>query len=338
MPPGEPTTAPPGDLVVYASLSHAEQIVGYRLGSDGLLPRDPFTSVDLADKPRTMVLSDNFLYVLLDDRVISFSIEPDGTLPSVPTSETAPLNDPGGVDMLLQNDVLYVAFEDLNRVYAYRLVFGLLPSDPISISGTSTSDYRSLVATNDFLYAASLGDARVDTYRILSDGSLPPAPEAQEPDTNVFRPEDMVIRGRTLYAITQSRERIEAFDIQTNGLPDDDFDSRTNSEQRYARLLLDGDLLYASGLSLGRIDVYRINSDGSLSKDPPFGRTAKDTSAFPIGMALEVGIIYVAQSGLDRIDAYILNADGSPAAFPSSSTDQISDSFPIDVAVGSFPQ
>ena len=46
----------------------------------------------------------------------------------------------------------------------------------------------------------------------------------------------------------------------------------------------------------------------------------------------------VAQSGLDRIDAYILNADGSPAAFPSSSTDQISDSFPIDVVVGSFPQ
>lgn len=321
---------------MYAALNDGDRIVGYRVGTDGLLPREPFTSIDLKS-PRSMLLNGDFLYVLLDDRVVALELESDGTLPRVESSETAPIKNADGVDMLLRDNILYVAFEELNRIYAFRLVLGQLPTEPISTSGTSTSDYRSLAVRPGFLYAASLGDARIDTYVILEDGSLSSTPEPQEPVTEVFRPEDIVIRGDTLYSITQSRERIEAFTIERNGLLPDDWDSRTNSVQRYARLLLDGDLLYASGLSLGRIDVYQINADGSLPESQPFGRSASDPNSFPIGIALQDGIMYVAQSGLDRIDAYILNADGSPAKFPSSSTDPIDGAFPQDVVVGVFP-
>jgi 6-phosphogluconolactonase (cycloisomerase 2 family) len=190
---------------------------------------------------------------------------------------------------------------------------------------------------NGFLYAASFGDAAIETYRILPDGSLPPTPEPQDPFTEIFRPDDILVSNGVLYAITQSEERIKAFNIRPNGLLPDEKDSRTSSEQRYARLLLDGDRLYASGIGKGRIDLYILNPDGSLPSGDPFAKTESDASTFPVDILLDGGILYVAQAGAGRIDAYILNGDGSPSQFPSSSTNDIKDSFPLGLALGSFP-
>jgi 6-phosphogluconolactonase (cycloisomerase 2 family) len=237
-----------------------------------------------------------------------------------------------------EEQVLYVAFEDINRIFTYVLEDGQLPPDAATISGTSTSDYISLVIGNRFLYAASFGDTSIETYIIGPRGLLPETPEPQDPFTEVFRPNDMVVNGRVLYSITQSRERIEAFNIRPNGLLPEEYDSRTSSEQRYARLLLDGDRLYASGVGVGRIDLYIVNPDGSLPTGEPFAETEHDAAAFPIDIILDSGILYVAQSGLGRVDAYILSADGSPSRFPSSSTNEIPDSFPVGLALGSFPQ
>jgi hypothetical protein len=333
--PGLPTTAPPSDDVLYVSLSTDDRVIGYRLGQDGLLPAQPFTSMDL-ENPRVIVLGNGILYVLMEDRVVALTLEPDGSLPARPSSQSAPIEDAEGVDMLLGDGVLYVAFEDLNRIFTFALEGGQIPLDPISISGTSTSDYMCMVIGGEFLYAASFGDASIETYLIQPDGSLPPVPEPQEPFTEIFRPDDMLVNGDVLYAITQSRERIEAFNIRPNGLLPEEYDSRTSSEQRYARLVLDGDRLYASGIGKGRIDVYIVNPDGSLPTGDPFARTESDAATFPVDILLDNGILYVAQSGLGRIDAYILNGDGSPAEFPSSSTDAIPDSFPVGLALGSF--
>ena len=239
--------------------------------------------------------------------------------------------------MLLGDGVLYVAFEEINRVFTFRLEQGQIPPEPISVSGTSTSDYLSMAIGDGYLYAASFGDASIETYIIQPDGSLPPVPEPQEPFTEIFRPDDLLVNDGVLYGITQSRERIEAFNIRPNGLLPEEWDSRTSSEQRYARLLIDGDRLYASGIGKGRIDLYIVNPDGSLPTGDPFARTESDAATFPVDILLDNGILYVAQSGLGRIDAYILNGDGSPAEFPSSSTDPIDESFPVGLALGSFP-
>jgi len=337
LPPGEPTTAPPGDLVLFVSESEGDRVVAYRLGTDGFLPREPYDSVSL-DNPRTMLLRDDVLYVAMEDRVVALSIGPDGSLPSLPSSQTNPQFDAEATDLLLIDDVLYVSFEDIGRVRAYRLDSGQLPPDPISSSGTSISDYRTLASADGFLYAGSLDGTQIDTYIIQADGSLTAEPEPQEPDTEIFRPEDMFVANGMLYSICQSHERIEAFELRSNGHPVDEWTTRTAGEQRYARLLLDGDRLYASGFSKGRIDMYVLEPDGSLPRDDPFAKTAPDAALFPIEMVLNDGILYVVQSGPGRIDAYVLGGDGAPARYPASSTDAITRSTPLGMVLGTYPE
>jgi hypothetical protein len=337
LPPGQPTSAPPGDLVLYVSLPGGDRVVGYRLGTDGLMPRNPFTSINL-ENPRDIALGDGVLYVAMEDRAVALTLGSNGALPALPSSQTDPLAEAEAVDLLLFDDVLYIAFEGFGRVYAFALESGgALPPEPISTSGTATSDYRTMTAADGFLYAASLGGTQIDTYVIQPDGSLPVEPEPQEPPTEIFRPADMFVNDGKLYAIEQSRARIEQFDIRANGLLPDEADTFTSEIQRYARMVLDGDRLYASGFNLGRIDLFLLLPDGSFAEEPPFGHTVSDAETSPVGIVLNDGILYVAQSGVGRIDAYIINADGTPADFPSSSTDAIAESFPQDLALATFP-
>ena len=336
LPRGEPTTAAPGDKVVYATLAQGDQVAAFRLGQDGLLPAAPFSTFDI-ENPRRVVLGDGVLYVAGDDRVVALSLGADGSLPAQPTSQVTPNRNIDPVALLLLDGVLYVAFENQFRVQAFILESGQLPPDPSSSSGTAQSDYRSLAVFDGFLYAGAEQSARIDTYRIQPDGTLPAMPEPQLPDTTIFLPEDIVIRDGTLYAIAQARESIQAYEIRANGLLPAEPDSRTGRNARYARLLLDGDRIYATAFTRGGIHVFQLDPvDGSLTLGPPFFRTAADAASFPIAMRLDNGIIYVAQAGLGRIDAYIVNGDGSLSLFPSSSTDVIPDSFPTDIVIGEF--
>lgn len=335
LPPGGQTTAPPGDLVLYAALADADEIVAYRLGTDGFLPADPFDRISV-ENPRDLLLRDDVLYAALEDRVVAIRIGSDGSLPFAPTSQTAVIEDADGVDLLIRGDVLYVAYQGIGRIYAYDLDQGQLSGDPISSSGTAGSDYRSMAESNGFLYAGNVSEAEIHTYLIQPDGTLLDDPEPQDPETIVYRPEDMLISNGLLYVISQSRARIETFEILASGLLPEDENSKTSDVQRYARILLDGDRLYASGFGEGRIDVFQLDPDGTLPKKP-YARTSADAATFPINMVLENGILYVTQAGPGRIDAYVLGADGSPSDYPSSSTLNIEDSEPIGLVMGSYP-
>ena len=337
LPPGQPTTAPPGDLVIYASLADQDEIVAYRLGTDGLLPAEPFDSMSV-ENPRELLLRDGVLYAALQDRVVAMQLGSDGSLPSVITSQTFISEDAEAVDLLVLGDILYVALQDLGRVCAFQLEFnGQISPEPMSCSGTATSQYTALAAANGYLYAASIGDSEIDTFIIQADGTLPEEPEPQDPSTVVYRAQDLLISNGILYAVDQSRERIESFTILKNGLLPDEWETRTNSVQRYARMLLDGDRLYASGFSKGRIDMFVLEPDGSLPQTP-MAYSSADAATFPINMVLNEGILYVTQSGPGRVDAYILGADGSPPEYPSSSTNNIEGSEFLGLALGSFPQ
>jgi hypothetical protein len=103
--PGLPTTAPPGNAVLYTSLSKDDRVVGYRLGTDGLLPAEPFTSMNIFE-PRVIILGDGILYVLEIDRVVALTLAADGTLPNGPSSQSAPIDGAEGVDMVLNGDIL----------------------------------------------------------------------------------------------------------------------------------------------------------------------------------------------------------------------------------------
>ena len=164
VPPGPATSAPPGNVVMYVSEGQGNRVAAYRLGTDGLPPAEPFSTIPLIN-PRRLLLVDDVLYVCLIDNVVSIEIEPDGSLPDLPTSITPPIAGIDAIDMVKVGDVLYVALEGLRVVAAYPLQNGQLTSESLSFSGTNLSDYRSIANRGPFIYAGWV-DAADDTMAL----------------------------------------------------------------------------------------------------------------------------------------------------------------------------
>jgi len=323
--------------VIYVSEGQTNRVVAYRLGTDGLLPAAPFSTLDVTN-PRRLLLHNDVLFIALPDGVASAALGADGSLPPVPTSTTDPIFGANALDLLIVNEVLYVAMELLRVIAAYPLQDGQVTPDAISLSGTNSSDYRSLETRGPFIYGGASGSQRIDTYLINADGTLDTDPIPQNPQTVVGLPQDLLIVDDNLYAVDGNRQRVLQFEILETGLLPRDPLTETRSEEFYARILLQNGTLYASAFNKGQIDLYGIDpSTGAFLSNRPFFSTFQDVDTFPNGMILENGILYVTQSGRDRIDGYILGPDGVPASFPSTSTIDIPVSFPNDIVMGRFP-
>ena len=340
LPSGPQTSAPPSDKVIYASLSQSDAVVAYRVGSDGFLPGDPFDSIAL-EEPRNVLVVGDILYVAQEEVVSSIQLLPDGSLPDSPTATTAPIRDGDASRMIVFGDMLYVSWEGVDRIYAYPLSGGHVSVGSVSGSGDSGTNYVPIVRVGPYVYAGTRDQARIDAFRILPDGSLNSIPEDQDPEARIFDCKDLIHRGGILYAIEQDDRRIVTFTIQGGGRLPDEPDSKTQSRQAYAYLLLDGeDRLYASAFNDGRTDLYIIPPGGLFTENPrqrEVAHTWSDTASFPTQMIIRDGILYVSQMGIGRIDAYVLGADGSPPDFPSSSTFALQDSYLNAITMGSFP-
>lgn len=338
LPPGPTTSAPAGNKVIYASLTRDDMIVAYRLGVDGLLPGEPFDSM-MIEEPRWLLYNDGTLYIATSELIASVQVGPDGSLPDQPTSITGKVEDADPSQMLIFNNVLYVAYQGLNRIFAFRLIAGQVSADAISGSGTDNSNYTSIARWRGYMYGGSRRVARIDTYIIGLDGTLPPEPEDQDPRTRVSNPIDMLVNNedQLVYIIEQDDQRILAFEIQNSGLLLDDESSKTKREERYAYMVRNGDALYASAFNEGRIDLYRLEPDGQFqNKKGPESHTANDTSSFPNQMILENNILYVAQQGYARIDAFNVEIGGTLPRFASSSTNQIKGSYLNSIVLANF--
>src|SRR5688572_12061018 len=73
LPPGPPTQAPPGDIVVYAAMAVGSRIDAFRLGEDGLMPEQPFDTIHVTN-PRRLAIANGVLYATLFDRVVSIRL------------------------------------------------------------------------------------------------------------------------------------------------------------------------------------------------------------------------------------------------------------------------
>ena len=336
LPPGPPTDAPPGDLVVYAAMGRGNRIDAYRLGSDGLLPSLPFDTI-FVENPRRLAVANGVLYATLFDRVIGMRLAADGSLPSVATSSTADRFDYDPVDLVVRDNILYVAAAELSLVQSFELdEDGDLP---LVATGAGQSqylgDFLSLAFDGDtpYLYAGARDTEYIDVFLLEPDGNVPFAAEPQNPQDDISLPDDIEIRDHILYVTSASDRSIRAYRILPNGFLPGTYDSRTDSEEYYSDILLDGDTLYAAAYNAGRIDLYTMDPDGMLPKLGPFYTTGGDPASYPSKMVMNDGILYVAQAGLNRVDAYVLGADGLPTAYPTSSTASIDDSLPLDIVL-----
>ncbi|MFN2375820.1 MAG: beta-propeller fold lactonase family protein [Candidatus Binatia bacterium] len=333
--PGPPTSAPPGDVVIYAAMAQGNRIDAFRLGADGLMPSEPFDTIFVSN-PRRLALADGVLYATLFDRVISMKLGSDGSLPSSATSTTSNRSDYDPVDLEVNGGILYVASAGLGRVQSFELeADGSLPFEP-SGSGTGEfpGDYSSLERNGEFLYAGARESQFIDVFFLDEDGNVPAEAEPQVPQDRIALPEDIVIRDNILYVTSASDISIRAYRIQPNGFLAGEEDSRTRNEEFYSDILLDGDTLVAAAYNAGRIDFYTISPNGMLPEERPFLKTQQDPSSYPAHMIMADGILYVAQAGLDRIDAYALDGDGLPPRYPTSSTTPArGDSLPLHLAM-----
>jgi 6-phosphogluconolactonase (cycloisomerase 2 family) len=333
LPPGPPTQAPPGDVVVYAAMAHGNRIDAFRLGEDGLLPSQPFDSIHVIN-PRRLAVANGVLYATLFDSVVSIQLGANGSLPSEPTASSLPRNDYDPVDIIFRDGVLYVASSGLGRVESFEVdENGNVPAAPTgSGQGEGSSDFSSLAIEDRHLYAGARDSQLVELFFLDQDGNVPLVSESQEPDDRIALPEDMAIRQGILYVTSASDRSIRAYRIQEGGFLAGEEDSRTASEEYYSDIFLDGDTLYAAAYNAGRIDLFTVDPDGMLPEEKPFFETKADPSSYPARIEMFRGILYVTQAGHNRLDAYVLGQSGLPTLYPSSSTTPTPDSLPLDIA------
>ncbi len=335
VPAAPPTSAPPGDLVLYVAQSQANRVDAYRLGTDGLPQGRPFSSMAVTN-PRRLVFDDGVLFVAGSDQVVSAVVDDEGGLPDTPTSSSFVLAGVNNLEMVVAFDHLYVASAGTNSINAYSIDDqGRLSDTPSSTaSGLLVSDYVTIALDGRFLYAGTRDRAQIDTFLIGIDGELPSEPENQEPETFVILPDDIFIRDGILYVASGNDANIRAYIIRENGLLGEEEDAETQPEDFYADLIVDDDFIYAAAFNAGHIAVYALDPlSGLPPREPPVFTTRIDTEAFPLGMTLNGGILYVSQGGHGRVDAYALRPSGLPPEFPTGSTTPIRDSFPVDTAV-----
>jgi 6-phosphogluconolactonase (cycloisomerase 2 family) len=334
LPPGPPTQAPPGDIVVYAAMAIGSRIDAFRLGEDGLMPEEPFDSIYLTN-PRRLAIANGVLYASLFDRVVSIRLGADGSLPNVPTGISAARTDYDPIDVIVRDNILYVAGSGLGVVQSFELdENGDIPVDPDAVgTGEFSSDFSSLALEGDYLYAGARDTQLVELFLLEQDGNVPEQAEAQEPDDNIALPEDIAIRDGILYVTSASDRSIRAYRIQPNGFLAGEEDSRTKSEEYYSDIFLEGDTLYAAAYNAGRIDLFNVSPDGMLPEEAPFFKTQADPTSYPARMILHRGILYVTTAGHNRIDAYVIGSNGIPPMYPTSSTTPTANSLPLDIAI-----
>jgi 6-phosphogluconolactonase (cycloisomerase 2 family) len=341
LPPGDPTTAAPGDIVLYAAMAQGDRIDAFRLGEDGLLPAEPFDTITL-DNPRRLAVMDGVLYATIFDRVVAMRLGPNGSLPDVPTSQSDSNRRYDPIAIEARNGFVYVAAAGLGQLQSYEVdENGDIPNIPTGAGSTEVpSDYGTLAfddVSGRFLYAASRDSQAIDLFILEQDGNVPPLGELMEPQDSVSLADDMIIRNGILYVTSGSDRSIRTYTLRANGEVPDDNDSRTESEEFYSDIFIQGDILYAAAYNAGRVDLYTIEPDGMLRKDGPFDETNDDPASYPSKLLINDGILYVAQAGLDRVDAFALDNDGRPSNFPTSSTAPGPDrSYPLDIALYSL--
>lgn len=339
LPPGPETAGPPGNVVLYAAMSRTDRVEAYRLGTDGLLPREPFDFLRLGDNPRRLTVNDGILYVALAEEIVSIRLGADGSLPAAPTGRSPFIEFYDPHEMIVANGMLYVASAGFRRIDAYILdEDGDIPADIDSaVTASADADYRAIVLNGEFLYAASPDRARIDTIRLEQDGSLPLEVEVQEPDPIIGRPDDLVVKNGVLY-VTSGDERIEAYIIRADGLLNEDEDSQTGTGALYSELIIEGDTIYGGATFRGRIDVFDMDpTTGMFDDNEARFSTFEDPTSKPTAFRIDGGVLYVAQAGANRIDAYLLDGDGTPTLFPSGSTRAVPGSFPTDIEIFHLP-
>jgi len=279
-------------------------------------------------------------------------------------------NNMEAVDLTTSPDgnLLYVAERGPDQVVAYAIPLGSEAPLTSCVQGQSNADYLALAVHAGMLYAAAAGAIRgVEVFVLNPDGSLPAPPgncirsgpkQTRSAPTvplscrkRLERPRGMVIdeTSNILYVEDKVQSRILAFALQPDGTFSPAPLNCTQSSQKkkeqqkplnktevvaaYQSLLLTRSTLFGIQFEHGRIDAYRVQSDGKVSLKPTLDFA--DVRMTPVRGAINGNVLYLGGGELDGVRAFRLrDSDGMLAQTDFfSQTDSQSGSFPNDVAL-----
>ena len=179
-------------------------------------------------------------------------------------------------------------------------------------------DYN-LVVNGTNLFVTDGGSDRIRVFNINSDGSITPKFFFGKEGNNLGefrRPNGIAIKGNYLYIGDSINYRIQVFNINSDGSITPKFSFGKEGKNlgefgkfakiflpEYINLVIKDNYLYVTDSNNYRIQVFKINFDGSLLPKFSFGKGEKGFGDFgiPYAMAIKDNYLFVTDAGLHRI-------------------------------------
>ncbi|MFH1492282.1 MAG: NHL repeat-containing protein [Candidatus Omnitrophota bacterium] len=182
-----------------------------------------------------------------------------------------------------------------------------------------------IAVKNNYLYVSDTYNHHIQALKIASDGSLSfgfTFGKKGKEKGEFSNPQGLLIKGDYLYVCDSANRRIQVLKINSDGILFPEFvfgkEGKGNGEFLWPqKLAVKDDYLYVSdGQSRPeenhRIQVLRMNSDGSLFPEFVFGKEGKGNGEFdtPCGLATKGDYLYVSEKKNNRIQALKIHNNG----------------------------
>lgn len=178
---------------------------------------------------------------------------------------------------------------------------------------------------DNYLYVSDTYNHHIQALKIAPDGSLSSGftfGKKGKEKGEFSNPQGLLVNGNYLYVSDSANRRIQVLKINSDGTLSAEFvfgkEGKGNGEFLWPnKLAVKDDYLYVSdGQSRPeenhRIQVLKINSDGSLTSEFTFGKEGHGRGEFnvPDGLAVKNDYLYVSDSENNRIQVLRINKDG----------------------------
>jgi 6-phosphogluconolactonase (cycloisomerase 2 family) len=333
----------PNHHVLY--VAEAERVEAFAIGPHGALshvgstPEETNPNLNALD---VAVSADGTLLYVPDnglDLIAAYPLDPNGAPAKQFTSCIKGTAAQQVQRVIVQPPYLYAAAFSLGgRVSVYPLdPNGALENDPNGClkepggkdpnttcpisERRNISKPRGFVLDGEMVYTASIFKNRVITFT-LTDGLFAPPVVRKTGETVTMA--DVCANDAEHTAYTEARRKRYKWQ---------DASSRTAPYQPYQEIVLADGTVYAAQFENGRIDAFRLKSDGNLPNHST-GNTHQDFRGTPVGLAVRNNVLYVAGGEFDLVEAFRLTGDKRlPEAQPFSQTDVQKNTFPNALAI-----
>ena len=182
-----------------------------------------------------------------------------------------------------------------------------------------------IAVKDNYLYVSDTYNHRIQALNIATDGSLSfgfTFGKKGKEKGEFSNPEGLLVKGDYLYVSDSANRRIQTLKINSDGTLSPEYifgkEGKGNGEFLWPNnLATKGDYLYVSdGQSRPqenhRIQVLRINSDGTLAAEFTFGKEGEGKGEFktPCGLTVKDNYLYVSDENNNRIQALKINSNG----------------------------